>query len=119
MDGQTFCGDRIREAREARGWTAVELAERISVTAAAVSMFEKAKCAPSAETLGRIAEALRVPVRYFLRPPAPGFRGPIFFRSQASSTKRARVQAERKMAWVRDMVWFLSKYIEFPTVNLP
>lgn len=118
MDHNSFSNDRLREAREVRGWTAAQLAEYIGVTASAVSMFEKAKCAPSQETLGRIAEGLRLPARYFFQPAAPAARTPIFFRSQASATKRSRTQAERKMGWVRDIYRFLSKYVDFPVVNL-
>lgn len=117
-DTQTFYGENLREAREARGWTAVQLAEHIGVSAAAVSMFEKSRCSPSEETLERIAEGLRLPVRYFFRPVTSATRNLIFFRSQASATKRSRVQAERKMGWVRDIVCYLSKHIELPSVDI-
>ena len=114
-----FYGERLLEVREARGLTALQLGELIGVTKQAVSMYEKSRCSPSPEMLERIVQVLRVPVRYFLRPPAPEHRGPIFYRSMATATNRMRTRAERKMGWVREILSYLSGYVDLPSISIP
>jgi len=60
-------GRRIREAREALGWSQHELAERVGVSQRAVSYVEKQTWVKQA-TLQKYAPALGKPVSYFLRP---------------------------------------------------
>jgi Zn-dependent peptidase ImmA (M78 family)/transcriptional regulator with XRE-family HTH domain len=114
-----FYGERLLEVREARGLTALQLGELIGVTKQAVNMYEKSRCSPSPETLERIVQVLRVPTRYFLRQPAPEHRGPIFYRSMTTATNRMRTRAERKMGWVREILTYLSHYVELPEISIP
>jgi len=60
-------GRRIREAREALGWSQHELAERIGVSQRAVSYVEKQTWVKQS-TLQKYALALGRPVSHFLRP---------------------------------------------------
>lgn len=53
---------RLKAARIAKGVTQTELAERIGVTAQAVSSFEKGTKEPKMEMVKRIAEALGISV---------------------------------------------------------
>jgi Zn-dependent peptidase ImmA (M78 family)/DNA-binding XRE family transcriptional regulator len=99
--------------------TALQLAELIGVTKAAVCMFEKSKCRPSEDTFSRIVQVLRLPAQHFLRPAPPAPDGPIFYRSMASATQRMRTRAERKMEWVREIVCYLDEFIDLPAVNIP
>lgn len=114
-----FYGERLREAREAREFTALQLAELIGVTKQMVSMYEKSRCSPSPETFDRIAQVLRLPARYFLRPVLPPPSSPIFYRSMASATRRMRVRAERKMGWIRDLLAYLCDYVDLPIIDIP
>src|ERR1700730_6505299 len=98
-----FCGNRLREARELRGLTALQLSELVGVTKQAVNMYEKSRCSPSPDVFDRLVQVLRVPAGHFLRPVLPQPTGPIFYRSFASATKRMRLRAERKLGWVRDL----------------
>jgi transcriptional regulator with XRE-family HTH domain len=66
MTGETF-GDRLREAREARGMTQAELAGRAVIASVHVSHFETGvKPAPSAATLVKLAGALQCSTDYLL-----------------------------------------------------
>lgn len=50
----------IRELRQARGWTQLELANRLGVTPATVYNWERGKYEPTASMFRRIAQAFGV-----------------------------------------------------------
>jgi transcriptional regulator with XRE-family HTH domain len=78
-----FAG-RLRELREAAGWTQEQLAERVGVKREAVARWEAGKREPGWSNVLALAEALGVDCTAFARPPterpptAPGRpkRGP-------------------------------------------
>jgi transcriptional regulator with XRE-family HTH domain len=51
-------GSRLRAARQAKGWTQQELAERTGLTAAFLSYLENGSRSGSLESLVKLAEAL-------------------------------------------------------------
>ncbi len=114
-----FQPQRLREAREARGMTATQLAELLGISRNAVSQYETNKSSPSPITFDAIAERLNMPRAYFLRPPQAQRRGKVFYRSMESATKTARGRAERKYAWIREITSRLSRSVDFPETNLP
>ena len=57
-------GQRIREAREARGWSQAALAKAINQSQSAISFWEKGEREPGRETVDRIAKATGVNVNY-------------------------------------------------------
>lgn len=52
----------MRAAREARGWSQVELAERSGVSHSGINSIEKDKGSPTMATLRKLADALGVDV---------------------------------------------------------
>lgn len=58
-------GERIRELREAKGWTQLELAKRAGVTPQSVSRWEQGQSNPRLDQLTRVAEALDVDLSAF------------------------------------------------------
>lgn len=114
-----FHGERLREAREARGFTVSQLADSVGVTKQAISLYEKSKSGPSPDKFDRISKALRMPKLYFLRPGCPPPGGPIFYRSMASATKRMRERAERRLGWFRQICRYATEYVDLPVVDVP
>jgi putative transcriptional regulator len=55
-------GNRLREAREGRGWTQAELAERIGVSRKTVNTIENRVFVPSTLIALKLARALDMPV---------------------------------------------------------
>ncbi|MFI7528189.1 multiprotein-bridging factor 1 family protein [Nocardia salmonicida] len=53
-------GEKVREAREARGWTQTELAKRAGMKQNAISRFEAGDGVPTLQTLDRLVSALDV-----------------------------------------------------------
>ena len=88
-----FCGERLSQARDARGLSAVALAELVRVSPQAVSHYEQGKHSPNPETMEALASTLKFPRSFFLRPrPAPS-ASPIFWRSKMGALKVARRRA--------------------------
>jgi len=58
-------GKKLRHMRQARGLTAVELAQRARVTTGFISQLEHSQTVPSLQTLQRIAAVLGVSLTYF------------------------------------------------------
>lgn len=53
-------GEKIRQLRKQRDWTQDELGKRVGVHGRHVTRWEKNKMAPSAKTLGRLADVFQV-----------------------------------------------------------
>jgi transcriptional regulator with XRE-family HTH domain len=58
--------DRLRRAREARGLSQLDLANKTGLQPAAVSHFETGQRSPSFENLKKLADALSLSVDYLL-----------------------------------------------------
>jgi transcriptional regulator with XRE-family HTH domain len=59
-------GGRIRRRRQERGLTLARVAESTGLNVGYLSQLENDKASPSLETLGALAEALDVPIAWFL-----------------------------------------------------
>lgn len=116
-----FAPARLREAREARGLTAVSLAECVGVTPQAVSRYEHAETttSPSPAVLSAIAGVLNFPETFFTMPVRASAPRTVFYRSMSSATKRARTSSQWKLEWLRDMGAYLEGFVSFPEPNLP
>jgi transcriptional regulator with XRE-family HTH domain len=70
--------DRVRAAREMRGFSQSELAEKAGFQPSAISHFETGGRSPSFDNLKRLADALSVSTDYLLgRVDSPSISGPI------------------------------------------
>lgn len=59
-------GDRLREAREARQLTQIELASMVGVSDQQIYRYETSKSVPTADVLMRIAKTLEVSIDYLV-----------------------------------------------------
>lgn len=115
-----FIGERLKQAREARGLTAVALAEILGITRQAISRYEIGLVSPQPEIMSKIAEKLNIPASYFFRPSEPLQDEAIFYRSMSNATKTARTSAERRYNWLNEQIMsFLREYVNLPTANVP
>ena len=64
MSDPVQIGERIREARQARGWTQDELAEAVGVSRSAVAQWETGRAGQVTGNLSRIAEVLDVSIEH-------------------------------------------------------
>jgi Zn-dependent peptidase ImmA (M78 family)/DNA-binding XRE family transcriptional regulator len=114
-----FVGARLREAREARWLTATSLADLLGVTRSAVSQYENDVQSPRPDVMKRICDCLNLPLHFFLRPLEELPKPISFYRSMSAATKAARIRAERRREWLRDIVLFLTEYVVLPTLKFP
>ncbi len=121
MSGSTpgFIGQRLVEARRARGLSATDLAGVIGVSVQSVSKYENGHQTPKLEQFYAIARALNIPRDYFLRPvPEPDSR-PVFWRAKLSAPPGKRERAAVRLEWMKEVVDYAASYFDFPALNLP
>ncbi len=114
-----FVGIRLREAREARGLTAVSLAEMLGLTRSAVSQYEKGIHPPSPQVMEKLCKVLNLPSHFFLQRDDESRSGTIFFRSMSSTTKTARLKAEHRRGWLKKICSYIKEFLEIPSPNFP
>lgn len=64
MSDPVHIGERIRSARQERGWTQDQLAESVGVSRSAVAQWETGRAGQLTGNLSRIAEVLNVGIEY-------------------------------------------------------
>lgn len=115
-----FVGARLVEARDARGITAVGLADMIGVKRQAVSQFENDSSTPHPEKLREICDRLSLPAKFFVTPIGNRPRkSPFFYRSMSSAGVRQRRRASVYHQWLYDLTQFVCQYVEIPAPNFP
>lgn len=114
-----FVGARLREARDARGVSAITLAELVGTTPQAIYQYQSGKVNPPPDKLFLIASKLSLPVDFFLQPARAQPDRLVFYRSQAATTAAARHKAEARLLWLEDIVLYLQQFIEYPPVAVP
>jgi Zn-dependent peptidase ImmA (M78 family)/DNA-binding XRE family transcriptional regulator len=113
-----FIGQRLAQAREARGLTGVALADLLQVDNTSISNYEKDRQSPTAKVMERMVDVLKVPPAFFLRPlRAEGKE--FWWRSLSSATKSARSRAKARNMWLQEIISYLQEYLEFPKLNVP
>lgn len=114
-----FIGERLTEARRARGISAIDLAGLVGVSTVSLSKYENGRQTPQLEVLHKIALALNIPRQYFLRPIKQDNTYPVFWRSKLSAPPRTRERAAVRLEWMKETVDYLADYLDFPTLNIP
>lgn len=114
-----FRPERLVEARDSRGLTQVALGELIGMKSSAISRWESADTTPEPEALQALANAVRLPVAFFLRPAGAIGERPMFFRSLASTTVSDRKRARVRLRWAEDISAELQEWVDLPNVDLP
>ena len=88
-----FVGQRLTEARRARGMSATDLAGIIGVSVQSVSKYENGHQNPRLDVLHTIAATLNMPRPYFLRPVVKEDPRPVFWRGRLSAPPAMRERA--------------------------
>lgn len=112
--------ERIKEAREAAGFTLEGFADALGKTRQAVAQFETGQASPSGETLSHIVSLTNQPLSFFVAVPARiGGIGTIFWRSLKRMEQHRRKQIARRLQWAADIATLADEFIELPPVDLP
>jgi Zn-dependent peptidase ImmA (M78 family)/transcriptional regulator with XRE-family HTH domain len=116
---QAFRGERLKEARLARGLFKKSLADMIGVTGWAITKYEDGDDKPQQDKVDALATHLAFPREFFFVPAWPETLDPVLWRSRASETKSAREMTEQRMRWLCELFSFLEEEVDFPATNLP
>jgi Zn-dependent peptidase ImmA (M78 family)/DNA-binding XRE family transcriptional regulator len=112
-------GERLKEVREARIMTQEELAQRIGITRASISAFEKGFKFPSIQTVSLLSKELKIPMAYLqnTRPPRSNRIGPLSYRKKSRTSQAVQNQMSRLEEWLEDIYSVYNSYINFPEIN--
>ena len=114
-----FNGERLKMARLYRGMTLEELAHEIGIKKQSISLYETGKTTPEVENLFKLIKTLRFPKEYFFQPSLCINTGTAYFRALLTTNNKYRVQQVYKNKFLGKIYEFLSKYMDFPSLNLP
>lgn len=118
-----FHPPRLTLARELRGQTKAELAERVGKSAAAISQFEggsKTICRPDPKTLAALALALGVPLGFFTRKTSDKALhvDACHFRSLRSASQRERRKLLARGSLLCDLLGVLEEHVDLPAEQI-
>ncbi len=116
-----FIGQKLKEAREARGLNGTALADLIGISRQSISKYENGDQTPKPEVLEKLSGVLRVPLDYFLIPRKRTIdcSKAVFYRSMSAATLTERLRAEKRFLWLQDIVAYLVSIVDFPKTSLP
>jgi Zn-dependent peptidase ImmA (M78 family)/transcriptional regulator with XRE-family HTH domain len=114
-------GARVHEARDLRGLTQMQLAERLGVDPSWVAKVEADQIIePRQEFIDGIADALGFPIDYFQDPDEIDFPiGSLLFRARGDMSKREEAQVRAWGSLLYRRVIRLSQRLRVPAVTLP
>ena len=118
---KSFNGNRLKTARQYRGLTVEELAQKINVSKQAVSQYETGRIEDVPfQRIFSISSVLNFPYRYFAQDDIPSLKtGATYFRSLMKTSKKYRLAQEIKMEHIAVIYSYLSEYVDFPSLNIP
>lgn len=111
--------ERIREAREASGFTLETFAEVLEVSKQAVAQYETGQTVPSGAVMSRILAETGQSISFFTTVPyRRGEMSSPFWRSLKRMELQHRRRITRRIQWASDILAYVSEYIEIPPVNM-
>jgi Zn-dependent peptidase ImmA (M78 family)/DNA-binding XRE family transcriptional regulator len=113
--------ERIREAREAKGYTREKFAEALDITPQAVGQYEVGQHSPGPEVMRAIIGLTGQPPAFFTadRPAVRERFGMPFWRSLARMRRADRLRIARRLEWSADVVAYIERFIDLPPPLLP
>jgi len=113
-------GDRIKQARELRGLTQAELAERIEINRGAFTHYEAGRYEPPEDVLDAIAQATGFPLAFFQQEMTIEFPlGSLLFRARASMTSKDKLKAHRYGQTLYEIIDTMAKRFKDIPLRLP
>lgn len=117
-------GDRIRQAREIRGYTQQQLAERIGVTQPTVAYLERTLSQqlfePSDETLQAIALQTGFPLQFFRQESGPDFPlGSLLYRKRNALTSQDKRRLHQSARLIYEIAEKMAAHLNMVPVAIP
>jgi len=114
-----FIGERLAEARTARGLSATDLADMVSISVQTLSKYENGHQSPKQKTFFKLSSVLNFPHAYFLRKSVNDDCHPVFWRGKLSAPQGMQERAKVRLKWTKEIVDYLMDFFDFPELNIP
>lgn len=112
-------GERVRQAREMRGLTQTQLANRLKINQSAIAQIETGRTQPSDDVLDGVVLQTGFPVNFFRKPPTTEFPlGTLLFRSRVLSMRQRR-EAHQYGQQVYELLEVLEHHFTPIPVSIP
>ncbi|HWY84068.1 MAG TPA: XRE family transcriptional regulator [Roseiarcus sp.] len=112
--------ERLREAREARGFTLEQFAEVLDVSRQAVAQYETGQTSPGGDVMAKIiASTAQPPIFFVTQPLRSGQTITPFWRRLKRMELHHRRRITRRLEWGADIATFIEQFIHLPVVKLP
>lgn len=113
-------GERVRQARQRKGFTQTALAELLGVDQTLIAHIERGTKQPGDDVLEHLASELELPEDFFCQADPPDFpAGSLLFRSKSGIGKRIVAQAHAQAALAFEFALRLSSRASLVPVRLP
>jgi len=93
-------GERLKAARHRAGLSQRSLAQKVGLSAMAISKYERGEMVPNSSMLIRLAQALDTQVAYLLRPPSLSLSAPAFRKHHALSARARQALLAQAQDWL-------------------
>lgn len=113
--------ERIREAREARGYTSEAFAELLGVTRQALAQYEGGQTLPRPEIMSKIIGETAQPTTFFTtakRHASPNLGHP-FWRDLTRTKTKYRNRTVRRLEWALEITKQVERFVDLPKLSLP
>jgi len=114
----SFVGQRLEEARLARGLTQTSLAQMVERNSSSVSSWEGGRQLPDWATVEKLSAVLGVRSSLFAQE-LPEERRAHFYRSTASVTVGLQKKARARLRWAELLTENLQEWVDFADVTIP
>ncbi len=116
-----YVPERIREAREARGFSSEDFAERIGVSRQALAQYELGQTLPRPEVMSAIIGVTAQPTSFFTKAQrhASPHLGHPFWRDLKRTRLTFRNRTVRRLEWALEITKHIENSVNLPSVNLP
>lgn len=114
-----FQPERLIQARESLGITRVALATLVGVSASTITNWEKGVQLPEENKLSSLSNELKFSRSWFLKPIEDSSFSPFYYRSLASTKKKARIIARKKLEFTYDIFQYFDNWLDWPAVKIP
>lgn len=112
-------GARLKMARHVAGLSMRALAEQVDVSATAISKYERDRMTPGSDVLMQLAQALDVPVGFFLRPVTAELTAPAFRRRSGLRVRAQKAILAETQAWLERYLDVESFFPDGPAFTRP
>lgn len=120
MKMEIISGERVKQARELRGLTQTELADKVGVNQSAIARIENKNLFPSDDVLNRIVIQTGFPKSFFFNRPIVDFQlGSLLFRCKASIVLKEKYEAIQYGRIIYEIYKKMRKNVSTFPVRLP